>query len=57
LRHNTKASQNQEKPSEKGVGGDGLEAISLVALNETTSPNLPKKNVSRATVTSKVQKT
>ncbi len=54
MRHNAKDSQNQEKPSEKVVGGDGFEAILLVATNETTSPNLPNKNQRRATVKSKV---
>jgi hypothetical protein len=42
------------KPSEKGVRGDGLEAIFLVSLNETTSPNLSKKIPRRAVVTTKV---
>jgi hypothetical protein len=49
--------KTKKKPSEKGVGGDGLAAILLVALNETISPNQPKKNLRRATVTSNVART
>jgi hypothetical protein len=48
--------KTKKKPSGKGVGGDGLEAISFVTFNETYSPNLPKKNPRRATVTSEVAK-
>jgi hypothetical protein len=32
--------KTKKKPSEKGAGGDGFEAISSVAFNETTSLNL-----------------
>jgi hypothetical protein len=46
----------KKKTSEKRVVGDGLVAISFIALNETPSPN-QRKNLRRATVTSNVART
>ncbi len=44
----------KKKPSEKGAGGDSLEAILSVAVDETTSLNLQKKSPRTATMTSKI---
>jgi hypothetical protein len=49
-----RTAKTKKKTSEKEVGGDGFEAISLVAINETTSLNLQKKSQRMATIKSKI---
>jgi hypothetical protein len=49
-----RTAKTKKIPLEKEVGGDGFKAILVVAVNETTSPNLPNKNQRREAVKSQV---